>query len=292
MAGSNTEFMKFITDKINENEGLLVPVKVSAFERRFVKSVPIDKLHPNPDDEFCFPDIGPSFEIIANYEKKFRRYGTMMPEIDDEPIMVEKVRPDGYLILNGHHRWIAAKRVGMKKVPVAIVNLTTSKDIQNMLRMSTHDKRVTLDLDEVIFATDKNEPMEKPLHFPYNKAYKERLRLGVPALLRYFGKKGYDVWVYSSNYYSVDYISELFEKYYVKVDGIVTGGAKKIKNKEKIAKKTKEMFEAKYTETIHIDRDYVTRTVRDTGEFVDYELEHKDIWSKEVIVYIKELLKK
>lgn len=29
-----------------------------------VKSVRTDRLHPNPDDEFCFPDVGPNYGII------------------------------------------------------------------------------------------------------------------------------------------------------------------------------------------------------------------------------------
>ncbi|MBP3241914.1 MAG: ParB N-terminal domain-containing protein [Oribacterium sp.] len=33
-----------------------------------------------------------------------------------DPIIVEKMYPDGYMILNGHHRWAAATRLGLKKV--------------------------------------------------------------------------------------------------------------------------------------------------------------------------------
>ena len=29
-------------------------------------------------------------------------------ELLEDPIVVEKVHPDGYMILNGHHRWAAS----------------------------------------------------------------------------------------------------------------------------------------------------------------------------------------
>ena len=73
----------------------------------------------------------------------------MDQSIMDDPITVEKVHPDGYMILNGHHRWAAAMRVGIKMIPVKIVNLTNEVDIEKMLRASNNDKRATLDLDEV-----------------------------------------------------------------------------------------------------------------------------------------------
>ena len=37
-----------------------------------------------------------------------------------EPLPVQKISPDGYLILNGHHRWAAAHLSGMKSIDVEI----------------------------------------------------------------------------------------------------------------------------------------------------------------------------
>ena len=62
------------------------------------------------------------------------------------------------MILNGHHRWAAALRTDIKRIPVNIINITHEVDIENMLRLSDHDKRVSLDLDEVILGfTDEDE---------------------------------------------------------------------------------------------------------------------------------------
>ena len=43
-------------------------------------------------------------------------------DIFDEPVIVHKMQPDGYLILNGHHRWAAALKTGLDKIRAEIIN--------------------------------------------------------------------------------------------------------------------------------------------------------------------------
>ena len=95
MAGK-TQFEQFIADEIEKNRGRLVPVKASLAERMFVRKAHWKDLHPNPDDEFCLPSIGPSFEIISNYEQMIRegRF-TTSKAIRRDSITVEKVLPEG-----------------------------------------------------------------------------------------------------------------------------------------------------------------------------------------------------
>jgi len=40
----------------------------------------------------------------------------------EEPIMVAKMDHGDYMIVNGHHRWAAAIKVGLDKVRVIVVN--------------------------------------------------------------------------------------------------------------------------------------------------------------------------
>ena len=284
MAAPKTELSVFVTEQIKKYEGVMVPVKASVSERMVVRKVSIEKLHPNPDDEFCSSEVGPNYSIYNKYVKAFQRFGSMDQSVLDEPITVQKVHPDGYMILNGHHRWAAALRVGIKMIPVKIVNLTSEVDIQKMLRSSTHDKRAALDLDEVVFCSEENDIPERPLPFPMNKVYVERIRLGLPALLHFLGQKGYDVWVYSSGYYSLDYIQRYFKKYSVKVDGVVTGIARKDKKFEASKKKTESMITSKYKETLHIDRRNVIRSFREKGDFEEHEIDVASAnWSRQVM---------
>ena len=289
---AKSEFEKYLAQKLKEDEGRLVPVKASARERLFVKKADIKKLHPNPEDEFCDPAIGPNDRIISDYVQKIRNSATLNMEPWEEPIIVEKVHPDGYRILNGHHRWAAALKTGCNPVKISIVNLTQATDIERMIRSSKHDRRVTLDLDELVFCGEgSGVPLEKALPFPANRIYKERMRLGIPALLHFLGEQGYDIWVYSARYYSIEYIRHYFRRYSVKVDGIVTGAGRRMsKERNELAKRTEKMIADQYGETLHIDRDLVLQTVCDTRSFAEYPVEAEpEAWSGAVIEIIKRL---
>lgn len=290
MSAGKTDFDKFLANELKKYQGILVPVKASMSERMLVKKIDPAKLHPNPDDEFCDPSIGPNYGIISDYMKMIAQYRSLKPNSWDEPIIVEKVHPDGYIILNGHHRWAAAIRTGFKPVPVQIVNLTQETDIEEMIRNSNHDRRATLDLDEVVFCENESEPTEKPLPFPHSRQYKERIRKGIPALLHYLSVRGYDIWVYTKQYYSIDYIQRYFKKYSVKVDGVITGTARKSKNTAAATLRTRKLFSSQYKETLHIDRDMVLRTRRNSREFDEYTVDAgPEEWSLAVMKIIKKL---
>ena len=282
----NSEFDNYIAEEIQKYNGVSMPLKTGMLRRLLVTRVGCKRLHPNPNDEFSRPEIGPSYRIISDYEKKFLHYGCPSDfcVMGLDPIVVERMHPDGYMILNGHHRWAAAIRLGYIKIPIKIVNFTHEEDIKEILAHSVHDKRVTLDLDEVVFCPEGNEMTaqgEKALSFPFNRFYKERLRVGIPALFRFFEKNGYDIWVYSSKFYSTDYIKSLFNRYHVKVTGIVTGTEKR-RNKEFRAKHDK-LIKEKYKHTLHVDSDTVLKIYSKTGEFEEYDIESKNTWSKNVM---------
>ena len=195
MAGTGTSFDEFIAEEVKKYKGIYVPVKAGILRRAIIRKARLSRLHPNPDDEFCMPKVGPNYQIISEYIRSFRLERAHSKNYCEEPLTVEKVRPDGYLILNGHHRWAAALRLGYSRIPIRIVDLTRDTDIKTILKNTRHDKRVTLDLDEVVFRKPGEGPLEKPLPFPAGRIYKERLRLGIPALFHYLNKKGYDIWV-------------------------------------------------------------------------------------------------
>ena len=69
--------------------------------------------------------------------------------------------------------------------------------------------RISFDLDEVLFVSPRTHKTEKALPFPFNKIYKERLRLGTPDLINELQKLGYEVWVYTSSFRSEKYIKSL-----------------------------------------------------------------------------------
>ncbi len=87
----------YVRAEMKKNDGSYMPVKASFLEQILVKKLSPKKLHPNPDDEFCFPEIGPNDEIIGKYGKQIRFNQKNGMELFDEPLIIEKIRPDGYM---------------------------------------------------------------------------------------------------------------------------------------------------------------------------------------------------
>lgn len=289
---NNTKFDTFIADEVKKVKGIYVPVKAGILRRALIRWAPCRKLHPNPEDEFCDPKIGPNYGIVSNYVRLFSEERAHSIHYCDEPLCVQKIRPGGYLILNGHHRWAAALRLGYKWIPVRIVDLTGKAEIQEMLNNSKHDKRVTLDLDEVVFWNGDQTPAEPRLPFPSRNVYKERLRLGIPALFRYFGKKGYDVWVYSAGYYSTDHIQRLFRRYHAPVSGAVTGTGRKTADAANVKKEMEALIGNKYQRTIHIDNSMLLQISRATKEVREFEIGGEPaVWSQKVIEIMENIEK-
>ena len=289
---ARSKFDEFIADEISKQKGVYLPVRAGLIERLFVRKAKCTDLHPNAEDEFSMPSVGPSYRIIGEYEKKFREALQFERRVFDEPLTVEKLRPNGYLLLNGHHRWAAAMRCNIKRVPIKIINVATESDIQKILEKSQHDKRVTLDLDEVVFRPENYEYLEKKFIFPLNLRMKQRIRLGIPALFYFLAKNGYDIWVYAADYYSIDDIQRFFRAYSVHVDGIITGVAKRDQNQTQSALRMEKLIANKYKKTLHIDNDLILVTHGKTGDFEELEIgSSEEEWAKKAISVIEEMEK-
>ncbi len=290
MAGGKTQFEEFLEQEVRDSKGVYFPVKTFAVTRALTRSAKIRDLHPNPEDEFCMPKIGPNYEIISRYQKEFlmnQQY------YSGEPLYVEKLYPNGYRIVNGHHRWAAALMTGMTKLPIRLINLTHMEDIKRILAASAHTKRAALDLDEVVFAAGEDVPLEEPLPYPWRKIYPERIRLGIPALFHNLSEKGYDIWLYSAQYYSTDSIQNYFRKYHVKVDGVITATGRQIEPSGESGKTLAKMITDKYRYTIHIDSQSVTQVIPETKALYESPLSGSaDSWSLEVVEAIEYIEKR
>ena len=288
MEKDKQSFRDFIASEVKKYKGVAVPVWTGFLKRHLIKELPCRKLHPNPDDEFTFPDIGPNDGIISDYMEKIRHNQLYGVRIFEDPLIVQQIRPDGYMLLNGHHRWAAAIRMNLAKVPVQIVNLTQAVDIKKMLQNSRNNKRATLDLDEVVFRPAQDELAEKALPFFVRRRYPEHLRLGIPALFSYLNLHGYDIWVYSSDYHSLDHIRRLFLLYHVNVTGIVTGTGRK--SKDPFMKKMDTMIAEHYPVTVHIDEKSVVRI--ENSDFDEYPIADSGAgWSAAVMDVIEKMKK-
>lgn len=274
-----SDYVEYVLDDIKKNGQKQETVKAGLLERLTKKMISPEKLHPNPEDEFSMEEIGPNLKIVVDYVMQINKLRKYDETIFEEPVVVEKLKRDGYMILNGHHRWLAALRVGVKKLHVKIVNLIHDEDIERMMDSSTNTRRAVFDLDEVLFAAADAESDAIPEQFHADRI-PARLRAGAAELIRVLQKKGYDIWVYTGNYYSEGMISIFFELYDLKITGVINGVNDKAAG---YSKETNSKLRKKYTETIHIDNNNMLITHSEVKGFEDIELEDPLDWKGSIL---------
>ena len=121
-SGLRSSFYDYVQEDLAAYEGKREVVRANLVERLVVRQISPKDMHANPDDEFTDPDIGPSDRIINEYIHQIPELYNNREAIFPNPIVVYKMAADGYLILNGHHRWAAALKGGLSKVRAVIMN--------------------------------------------------------------------------------------------------------------------------------------------------------------------------
>lgn len=281
-------YQEFVLDDLKKYAGLTRPLKAGMLERMLVKKAWLNQLHPNPKDEFSIPEIGPNDEIVQNYVRQFNPvqspYAHRAPEIPDiEPLIVEKMKPRGYMILNGHHRWLAACRVRMKTIPVRIVNITHENEILEVMNRTKNRVCASFDLDEVILAAEGAVNIEPKPSRLTAALYRDKIREGVPALMDALRLLGCDLWVYTGQYRSESSIRRLLRLYGVTVDGIVNG-MKNRKSTDRITQHFKERYDA----SIHVDAEEIICVDTKNHTYDTVEMTSgASAWASEAIVAIR-----
>ena len=160
-------------------------------------------------------------------------------------------------------------------------------------RAKMNKMRVSFDLDEVLFVSPMTHKTENELKFPFNKIYKERLRLGTPHLVNRMQEEGFDVWVYTSSFRSEKYIKTLFRLYGVKFDGIVNG-QRHLKEVQGINKQTMPTkMPSKYRISLHIDDESIVATYGKEYGFNVYQLNAQDDeWEEKIMERLMQIKKR
>ena len=150
--------------------------------------------------------------------------------------------------------------------------------------MNERKMRVSFDLDEVLFVLPGTHKTEPALRWPFNLIFKERLRLGTPALINRLQELGYEVWVYTSSFRSEKYIKKLFRHYGVRFDGIVNGR----RHMKEVQRDKKELLPQKlpnhYRISLHIDDETIVCNLGRQYGYNVYQLEAQDDdWMEKII---------
>ena len=153
-----------------------------------------------------------------------------------------------------------------------------------MQNMNERKMRVSFDLDEVLFVLPGTHKTEPALRWPFNLIFKERLRLGTPALINRLQELGYEVWVYTSSFRSEKYIKKLFRHYGVRFDGIVNGR----RHMKEVQRDKKELLPQKlpnhYHISLHIDDETIVCNLGRQYGYNVYQLEAQDDdWMEKII---------
>ena len=152
--------------------------------------------------------------------------------------------------------------------------------------------RISFDLDEVLFVSPDTHKTEPALMFPFNKIFKERLRLGTPDLINNLQQLGYEVWIYTSSFRSESYIKWLFKMYHVKFDGIVNAQRhlKEVQRDNKTILPQK--LPSKYRISLHIDDETIVCSLGRQYGYNTYQLDAQDDDWKEKILERAEQIKR
>lgn len=273
------DYMEMVVNDVNKYNGTRKIIKAGLIERYTVRYSSPEKLHPNPNDEFSQPDIGPNLEIVSKYGVEARRCINYDMPVFEEPMIVQKMEPDGYMLLNGHHRWFAAIRAQVKKVHIKIINLVSEADVHRMINDTNNTRLVSFDFDEVLLSADENN--QSPIiNSLFSRKIKERLRIGAPEVIRAFRASDFDVCVYTAGYLTEEEIRDFFSMYDLEVNIIVNGINEKRKNVEGGRKHLKELLRDRYKQIVHVDNESVICT---NHTYMDYDIydisDYASVWS-------------
>ncbi|MBD5112914.1 MAG: HAD family hydrolase [Ruminococcaceae bacterium] len=150
--------------------------------------------------------------------------------------------------------------------------------------------RISFDLDDTLFVNPDKFAVEKPLWFPLNKLFKERLRLGTIDLFKKLSEKGIEVWIYTTSFRSEWYIRRLFRCYGIRLDGVVNGKRHTAEVQNGKHEPMPSKYPSKYKIDLHIDDDISVKQNGDTYGFrVMIIGENDPDWTKKIIKHVEQI---
>ena len=73
---ADTHLENFIEEEVGKVKGVYYPVKAGFLRRLLTTKASLSKLHPNPNDEFCSPKVGPNYTVFSEYVSAYGNHGS------------------------------------------------------------------------------------------------------------------------------------------------------------------------------------------------------------------------
>ncbi|SFB86853.1 hypothetical protein [Ruminococcus albus] len=150
--------------------------------------------------------------------------------------------------------------------------------------------KVSFDLDDTLFVSEKNFKVEPALRFPLNLIYKERLRAGTIELMKYIRSAGIELWIYTTSFRSERYIRGMFRSYGIQLDEVVNGQRHADEVQKGHSEGMPSKYPSKYRIDLHIDDDIsVAQNGRTYGFKVFTVGAQDDDWANKIIAEIEKI---
>ena len=128
---------------------------------------------------------------------------------------------------------------------------------------------VSFDLDDTLYVDPNVSSTEKSLKFPFNRIYRERLRLGAVNLMNRIRKNGIGLWIYTTSFRSERYIRAYFRHYGIKLDEVINGQRHQREVQRDQAVPLPSKYPSRYRIDLHIDDD---PTVKQNGKVFGFRV--------------------
>ncbi len=149
---------------------------------------------------------------------------------------------------------------------------------------------VSFDLDDTLFVSPEKFKTEEPLSFPFNKIYRERLRLGTKNLFRRLQEAGVETWIYTTSFRSERYIRGLFRHYGIKLGQVVNGSRHSAEVQSGKSEPMPSKYPGRYRIDLHIDDDVsVYQNGRTYGFKVFIVGPQDDEWANKIIEKVESI---
>ncbi len=143
---------------------------------------------------------------------------------------------------------------------------------------------VSFDLDGVLLVNPRFYEVEKPIFYPFNYLYPERLRKGTVDLIHRLKEQKFEVWVYTSSHRREDYIRFLFLYHRVRFDNIINADRHEREVQRDRIERLPSKLPCYYQISLHIDdEDSVVQNGRDFGFNVLRVNEPDPLWAEKVL---------